>query len=86
MVSLKEAVTTAKENSKGLIINEYMDSGESYIFPVITPGGMDGSTYYYEVNKSDGSHGVCSDFWFRLMTDLEFSKLVSKTYSIKEVG
>lgn len=85
MLSLKEAFTIAKENSKGLEISSYMDSGESYIFPVVTPGGMDGSTYCYEVNKTNGDHGVCSDFWFRLMTDPEFSESVSKTYEIKGI-
>ena len=85
MISLEEAITIAKENSKGLEISVYMDSGESYIFPVYTPGGMYGSTYYYEVDKSTGKHGICSDFWFKLMTDVEFGKKVSEEHKIEEV-
>lgn len=85
MISLKEAINIARENSKGLEISSYMDSGETYIFPVLTPGGIDGSTYYYEVNKSTGEHGIYSDFWFKLTTDVEFGEAVSKVYHIEGI-
>lgn len=86
MLSLDKAITIARENSKGSVINEYMDSGKTYIFPVVTPGGIDGSTYYYEVDKTNGDHGVCSDFWMRLFEDPEFGKAMNEVHKIKEVG
>lgn len=85
MLSLEEAIAIARDNSKGSIIDEYMDSGESYFFPVETPGGTDGSTYYYEVNKTNGDHGICSDFWMRLFRDPEFGKAMNNIHKI-EIG
>ena len=85
MISIEEAIKIARENSNGLEISTYMDSGESYIFPVVTPGGIYGSTYYYEVDKSTEEHGICSDFWIKLLTDVEFGEAVSKTYQIEGI-
>ncbi len=82
MIELKEALAIARKNNEGLIIEEYRDSGSSYIFLVITPNGMDGSAYYYEVNKETGEHRIFSDYWYKLMTDPEFGKAVKDIYKI----
>ena len=86
MITLEKAISIARSNNKGLIIDTYMDSGNDYIFPVDTPNGMDGSTFYYKVDKSTGDHGIFSDYWFMLMTDPKFGEAVAKKNKIKEAS
>ena len=83
MIELNSAIGIAKENNTGLIINEYIDARKSFIFPVITPNAPDGSTFYYEVNKETGDHGIF-DYWGNLMFNPDFSN-IDKPQKIKEI-
>ena len=82
MLNLDKAIEVARSNNKGLIINKYMETEKSYIFPVITPNGADGSTFYYEVVKDTGDHGVF-DYWGEIFDNPEFGKAIE---TIKEIG
>lgn len=86
MVSLKDAIAFVKQDTKGLIVDSYMETESQYIFPVKTPNGGDGTTYFYEVNKTTGDHGTFSDFWLKLMTDPAFGDVVSKAHKLPEIG
>ncbi len=82
MIEVIEAINIARENNKGLRISKYMDSGLSFIFPVETPNGGDGTTFFYEVNKSSGDHGILADYWYKLMTDPGFGEAVKDVHEV----
>lgn len=82
MVSLNEAINIAKQNNKGLVIEEVMESEKEYIFPVMTPNGIDGSTFYCKVDKESGDYGTF-DFWKEILTNPDFNKTEE---TIKRIG
>ena len=84
MLEIDEAIQIAKENNKGFLIKEYIDIKDRYIFPIVTVNGGDGTTFYYEVNKNTGEHGIFN-FWSNMITNPDFRNVNKNRHKI-EIG
>ena len=82
MLSVNDAIKIAKQNNKNFVIDSYMESDTSYIFPITDPNGPNESDYFYEVNKNTGEHGTF-DYWGSVFEDTGFEKVMK---SLKKIG
>ena len=83
MVNLERAIEIAKKGHEKFVIDEYMESENSYIFPISDPNGPNESNFFYEVVKETGEHGVF-DYWGLAFEQPDFINTLMSTR--KKIG